>query len=332
MRTSVALCVATLLAGGCEKAGPTASGKLSDDEAALMSRLPHDQGIVFGGNLPRLQRDLANSPIMKFARIGNEMVKGTNAWQDCLANKPFKHMMGTVDARSGFEMRFLMTGLEMDDLEECAKTAGMKFQLDPDKKFIAIELDGPGFKTKLPYLVLADGAIYGKYSVGLALAGAPRFDESGRARMEADIEATKKNNATQNTELLATMERADRKKGMWFAGTGKGTLVGDQVHEFYGAMDLEGGLEVDATLQMASKKVANQVMDSIDQMNDAAGLLGSELKAVLKALEVKRDGEHIRFTLKVSNAQLEALYSTFGSMMGAGGSRARPQWDAEAED
>jgi hypothetical protein len=318
MRATLVLVLAGSIAGaGCEKAGPSASGKLSDDEASLMSRLPNNVGLAFGGNLPRLQKHLADSPLMKFARLGNEMVSGTNAWQDCLAEKKFKQMMGTVDARDGFELKFIMTGLEMDDLEGCAKHAKMTYKLDADHKFIAIDLEGPGFSTKLPYLVLSDGAIYGKYSVNIALGGAD-FKETSRRQMEDEIAATKNDNATENDKLLATMEKADRKMGMWFAGSAEGTMIGDKVHEVFGSLDLEGGLDVDATVEMADKKLAGQILDSIDQARDSARLLGPELKKVLDALTVKKDGDRIRFTLKVSNRQLSELFDKFGSMMGGG--------------
>ncbi|MBA2542659.1 MAG: hypothetical protein H0V17_23650 [Deltaproteobacteria bacterium] len=317
MRASLVFVAGALLATGCEKAGPTASGKLSDDETELMSRLPNNVGLAFGGNLPRLQKHLADSPIMKFARVGNEMVSGTNAWQDCLAEKKFKNMLGTVDVRDGFELKFLMTGLDMDDLVGCAKHAKMKYELDSDNKFIAIEIVGPNIKTKLPYLVLSDGAIYGNYSFNIS-GGDVDFQETNRTQMENEIVATKKDNATHNEKLLATMEKADRKMGMWFAGSAEeGTLIGDKVHEVFGSLDLEGGLDVDATVQMADKRFTGQVMDSIDSARDSARLLGPELKQVLNGLTVKRDGDRIWFKLKVSNRQLNDLFDKFGSMMGA---------------
>jgi hypothetical protein len=330
MRTSVVV-VAALLANGCEKAGPDASGKLTDEESELMSRLPSDASIAFGGNLPRLQKQLAESPVMRLARLGNDTFQGQNEWQDCLGDKPFKHMLGTVDVRSGFELRFVMTGLEMSDLVECAKKAKLPYQLDADNKFIAIEIKSPEFSTKLPYLVLDDGAIYAKYSIGLSPGSStPKFNDSGRPRMEADLVDAKKTNATDNKALLATMEKADRKKGMWFAGSAKGTLIGDYVHEMYGTLDLEGGLTMDVSVEMADSKTANKVLDSIDQARDAGGLLGKEVKSVLDAIKTKRDGDRIRFRLEVSNAQLDAVFAKLGSMgMTPKPSRSRPLLEDE---
>lgn len=325
---------AVVLAGGCEKAGPDASGKLNDDETSLMSRLPSDASIAFGGNLPRLQKHLAESPIMRLARIGEDTFAGQTAWQDCLGDKPFKNMLGTIDVRSGFELRFLMTGLDMDDLVECAKQAKLPYQLDKDRKFIALEIESSMFQTTLPYLVLDDGAIYSKFSIGMGSGLTPKFNDSSRARMEADLVDTKKTSATDNKALLATMEKADRKKGMWFAGSAKGTLVGDQVHELYGTLDLEKGLALDVMVEMANTRVADGVMDSIDQARSAAGFLGQEVKKVLDALDVKRDGDRIRFKLEVSNAQLDGLFAKLGSMGMApglsGARKARPtQLEAE---
>ena len=299
----------------CEKAGPKQSGKLSDDEVSLMSRLPNKFGVAFGGNLPRLQKHLARSPLMKFSDA-MQQVEGSTAWQDCLGDKQFKNMLGVVDASNGFELRFLMTGLDMNDLEGCAKQAKLVHKVDSDRKFILIDIATEDFSTKLPYLVLPDGAIYVKYAIGFGSGMKPEFEAPSRPKMEAELDAAKQDNATQNTKLLASMEKADRMKGMWFAGTAEGTMIGDQVHELYGSLDLEGGLEIDATVEMANSATAKKVMDGVDQARDAGGMLGSEIKKVIDALDVKRDGDRMRFTLKVSNAQLEAVFEKLGPMMG----------------
>lgn len=322
MRIGVSVLVAASLLGGCEKAGPKASGKLTDDEATLMAKLPNNFGLAFGGNLPRLQGHLAKSPLMKFARA-TESFDGNNAWQDCLGKKDFKNMLGVVDVRSGFELRMMMTGLDIDDLESCAKESKLPSKVDSDRKFITIEIGTEAGKTKMPYLVLDDGAIYGRFKLGLGSLLDPQFEEPSRAKMETDIAAAKTDNATMNAALIATMEKADRQKGVWFAGSAKDTLIGDQVHEMFGTMDLEGGLEIDATVEMASSSVTKKVMDSVEQARDAGGMLGSEIKRVIDALEVKRDGDRVRFTLKVSNKQLEAVFDKLAPMMGAGMGRKR---------
>ena len=85
------------------------------------------------------------------------------------------------------------------------------------------------------------------------------------------------------------------------------------------------------TVQAATPKVADQVMDGVSQARDAGGLLGSDVKRVIEALEVKRDGDRLRFTLKVSNKQLEAVFEKLGPMMGGSMGRAnrRPQLELE---
>lgn len=316
MRIGASLVVAALVSSaGCEKAGPKASGKLSEDELTLMAKLPNKFGLAFGGNLPRLQGHLAKSPLMKFARAA-ESFDGGNAWQDCLGAKQFKGMLGVLDVRSGFELRMVMTGLDITDLEGCAKQAKLPHKVDSDRKFITLEIATEAGATKMPYLVLDDGAIYGRFKLGFGSMLTPKFEEPSRATMETDIAMAKSDNATMNATLIATMEKADRQKGVWFAGTAEGTLVGDQVHELFGTMDLEGGLEIDATVEMASGSVTKKVMDSVEQARDAGGMLGSELKKVIDALEVKRDGDRVRFSLKVSNAQLEKVFDTLSPMMG----------------
>lgn len=316
MRIGASLVVAaTLLSAGCEKAGPKATGKLSDDEMTLMARLPNKFGLAFGGNLPRLQGHLAKSPLMKFARAA-ENGDASGAWQDCLGQKQFKGMIGVLDVRSGFELRMLMTGLDINDLEGCAKQAKLPHKVDSDRKFITLEIATEAGATKMPYLVLDDGAIYGRFKLGFGSMVSPKFEEPSRAKMETDIAEAKADNATKNDKLIATMEKADRQKGVWFAGSAEGTLVGDQVHEVFGTMDLEGGLEIDATIEMANGSVTKKVMDAVEQARDAGGMLGSEIKQVIEALEVKRDGDRVRFSLKVSNAQLDKVFDKLSPMMG----------------
>lgn len=331
MRIGLGAVVAvSLFAGGCEKAGPKASGKLTDDEASLMSRLPNKVGLAFGGNLPRLQAHLAKSPLMKFSRA-METAKGQNDWQDCLGEKKFKQMIGVVDVRSGFEMRFLMTGLGMEDLEDCAKQAKIEHKVDSDRKFIIIEAETEAGKAKLPYLLLDDGAIYGRFKVGMSML-TPKFEEPSRATMEADITAAKSDSAVNNDKLIATMEKADRQKGVWFAGSAEGTMIGDQVHEMFGTLDLEGGLEIEATVEFADPKLSAKVMDSVEQARDAGGMLGSDIKRVIDALEVKKDGDRIRFGLKVTNAQLDSVFDKLAPMMPGGGmgrKNRRPQLEQE---
>lgn len=312
MRALPFVIAASLCATGCEKAGPKSSGKLSDEEASLMARLPNKFGLAFGGNLPRLQKDLAKSPLLKFSRAMQPDDR-TNVWQDCLGSKQFKSMVGVVDVRSGFEMRALMTGIDMDTLEACAKQSNLTYKIDSDRKFLTLEVDA-GQRARMPYLVLDDGAIYSRFKLGV-LAASPKFEEPSRASMEADIEAARADSATRNDKLIASMEKADRSKGVWFAGSAEGTLIGDQVHEMFGTLDLEDGLAIDATMELADGRVAGKVMDSIEQARDAGGLLGSEVKRVIEALEVKRDGDRIRFSLKVSNRQLEAVFDTLSPMM-----------------
>ena len=326
MRIGASLVVAaTLVSAGCEKAGPKATGKLADDEMTLMARLPNKFGLAFGGNLPRLQGHLAKSPLMKFARAA-ESFDGSGTWQDCLGQKQFKNMIGVVDVRSGFELRMLMTGLDMNDLEGCAKQAKLPHKVDSDRKFITLEIATEAGSTKMPYLVLEDGAIYGRFKLGFGSMAA-KFEEPSRAKMETDIAEAKADNATKNDKLIATMEKADRQKGVWFAGSAEGTLVGDQVHEVFGTMDLEGGLEIDATIEMANGAVTKKVMDSVEQARDAGGMLGSEIKQVIEALEVKRDGDRVRFSLKVSNAQLDKVFDKLSPMMGGMGGSKRRQLD-----
>jgi hypothetical protein len=319
----------TLLITGCEKAGPKASGKLTDTEHKLMSRLPKNASVAIGGNLVRLQRQLAKSPLMKLSRMASaDSGVGADKYQDCILTKSVKDMMGTGDMSNGFDLRFVMTGIGIDALEDCAKQASVKYELDSDKKFITISVGSELMEAKAGYLVLDDGALYGKmqFNMGLGM-GMPKVIEPKRADFEADIARAAKENATQDDKLISAMEKADRSKGIWFAGDASKTPIGDKLGEFYGWMDLEDGLEIDATGTVKDKALAKQAIDGLEEARSSAGILGPDFKKILEAIELKKSGDDLRLIVKVSNKQLEKLAETMESFGMGGGRRGRPSFD-----
>jgi len=314
LRTSLAL-VVVVASGGCEKSGPKASGKLDATETALLSHLPRGADVAFGGNLPKLQKQLMSSPLAKMARMGMED-NGTLQWQDCLAKKPVDKLLGTADVSDGFDLRYVMTGIKLADLEACAKDAKLPYSVDPDGKFMTLTASTENLDATLGYLVLDDGAIYTKqrFSIGF---GKPAFERPKRHDFEADISAAAKdNNAANDPKLAAVMEHADRTKGLWFAGRLDKTPFAKQVGEVFGTLDLADGLEIDASAQLKDEQLADKAIESLEQARDAAGFLGSDVKKVLEDVKLKKSGDRLRLVVKISNKQLQSLFDTMQKLGG----------------
>lgn len=304
MRTIVlgaALATAVTLTA-CEKAGPKASGALKQEETSLLAHLPGDADFVFGGNFMRLQKTFSSGPFAAMLQQAATLSPGLQEWTDCFAGHTKMQMVGSVEV-ADMEMRFVMKGLSLADLEGCAKQAGYTATIDPDKKFIAIETPG-SLRQKLGYLVLADGALYGKQGMKLM------FSDEGvtRAMLEADIARAAKQTLTSNASLLALVEKADRSRSMWIAGSGTGTSVGDKVGDVVGSIDLVDGMHLEVTVN-TKDDLAKEVVDGFDQARSAAGMLGPEIADVIKAVELSRDGGTLHVVAKLSAKQLEALMS-----------------------
>jgi hypothetical protein len=305
VRTSalVATALSTLVLASCEKAGPKASGELTKSEAELLAHLPHDSALAFGGNFMRLQQTFARGPLGRMLGQLDAVAPGLKEWTECFAGHEAMTMVGAVDFEGG--MRFIMKGISVDDLANCAKRAGYASNVDPDRKFIAITMGEPVPQT-LGYLVLPDGAVYGKQDMKAAFGRADR-DAFSRPRLEADIAAVAKSNAAGNAELKAVIAKADRTRSMWFAGSAAGSSFGDKLGEAFGSLDLADGLRADIVVEVKDSRLARQVVDGLDDARKAAGMLSPELKSVLDAIDITRSGDRLRIVAKLSSRQFEAL-------------------------
>jgi hypothetical protein len=315
-RSPLVALVALLLAAGCEKSGPKASGEASAEELAALAAMPRNADFAFGGNFLRLQKYLAQTPLGKVMNTLEAAAPGMKRWTDCLGDNKDLVMVGTVEAATSVELRFVMTHITIDDLEKCAKAAEFTATVDPDRKYIAIQVSGD-LGTKLGYLVIPNG-IYGKQTlkVGMAKAEAVPLD---RARFEADLAAAKQDNATQNTNLMAAIAKVDRTKAMWFAGNAAATPIGTKVGEVFGSLDFGDGMKIDVLASMKEEKLAKQIVTGFEDAKDAAGLLGADMKGILNSIKITLDGSQLRFRLELTNAQLETLLSKMAPMMGGRG-------------
>lgn len=306
-------CAAILLASaGCEKAGPHGSGKLTADERGRLAHLPADADFVFGGNVMRLQKLFDGPLVGDVLRQAEAFAPGMRSWVGCFAAHDDLVMTGAVKL-DGLQMRFVMKGMTIDDLARCAAAAHFTSHVDPDRRFITIETRG-ALAHRYGYLVLDDGSIYGKQELGLVFV----HDDASNARsaLEADVATTAKRDVTANAALAALIERADRSRGIWLAGSAADTPFGDQLGAVVGSLDLgDDGLRVDLDLDTHGG-LARDAVESFEQARSAAAMLGPELSDVLSSIELSRSGDRLHVSARLTSRHLAAV-SRFAERSGA---------------
>jgi hypothetical protein len=149
----------------------------------------------------------------------------------------------------------------------------------------------------------------------MALSMMPSITPAARADYEADVaNAGKANSDAKLTDLLA---KVDRTRAVWFAGTAAGTPIGDKLGEVYGTMDFDSGISMDVTVQIMDGKMVDKIADGVKEAKSMADKMPGELKGVIENLEFSRDGDHLHFADKLTDAQLTSLMS-MGAMGGMG--------------
>jgi hypothetical protein len=328
MRSSWVL-VAGLAFVGCDK-GPSASGKLEENEASLLKRLPASGDLVFGGNVMKFQAELAKSPLAKLSsKMAAVAEPGLGAWQDCLGAEKIDKMLGTVDASKGISLRYVMTGIGIAQLEKCATAAKFDVKKDADGKFVSITM--PGFENATMGFLAVDGGVYGRQFLDV-FGGKADIVKLHRASFEADLEVAKQDNAGGNNKLVKTLELADRSKSMWFAGSAAKTPLGDKVKDVWGFVDLDGGVHVDVTVEMTDAQTADEILSGFSKAKEMASFVGADFKKVVDAVKLERKETQLHLTVKVTNAQIQKMMDQLGPLMnmglgGMGGGRKRDKLD-----
>jgi hypothetical protein len=313
------VCVVLFALVACEKSGSKASGDMSTADLDLYRSLPAGQTVVFGGNYMKLQNFLNTSAAGKLARqLSESLGKGMKEWMDCFADLKDLKIAGTVNVagRSGGEIRMVMAGATLDQLVGCATKAGFKITPANGGNYVTIEMPSPLGAQNQGYLKLASGALYTRQTLSFA-GGSPGMTTATRDALEADIAAVGRNSVADDAKMQAIIAKADRSKTVWFAGTGEGTPLSDKVGEFYASFDISPGVALDATVQVTNSDLVKKIQDGVDQMKKMADQLPAEVKKVIQDLEVKRDGDHLRFVAKISDEQIAELVKT-ANMFGAG--------------
>ena len=317
MRTALTLALASTLAlAGCEKAKGKSSGPLGDADLAMLEDLPGGNVALIGGNYMKMQSFMQSS----LGQMAEDMMdkagagKGFKDWMACFADQKDLKIAGGVALKDGLEMRLAFKGMTIDQIDKCATRAGFTHTLDPDHKYVEIEVPaGLAGTTAQGYLALADGTIYNRQRMQISLI--PAVEAATRDDLEADAKSLATSNATNDKALLALAAKADRSQTLWFAGTGKGTPAADKVGDVYGAIDIDGGVKMDVTIDFTDKDLAKQLDDGLDQAKKMKSSLPPDMRSLFDNISLHRDGGDVRIVAKLTDAQLKSL-SHMGALGG----------------
>ena len=289
------------------KGSPAAAEvKLSPDEAAMLASLPSGNVALFGGNLMRFQKYLADSPL---SRVMGAMTQSTGQsmaeWMNCFVEPKNIQMLGAVklDNAAHVDMRIVMSGMQLSQLEACAKRAGFPTQMDADQKYLAVDFPNLQGPVKNGYLVVAGGMLYSRVSMQF-----PNAIATDRTMLEADITSlSAKGSAATDKALVSQIGSVDRSKAMWFVGSAAGTPIADKLGTVHGTFDIANGITVDVTAQVKDKAMANQIADGVASAKKQAASMGPAIQPVIEKLQFNRSGEQLRMQISIDNAQLNAL-------------------------
>ncbi len=318
-----AVVVGMLLVSSCEKSGPAEmheSGAPTKDETALLQYLPAGSTALFGGNYMKFQNFIQTSPLAKVMASLDKTSPGINEWMKCWIDFTDINMLGSVAIKPCVaEMRFVMTGVTFAQLETCAKRANFASVIDPDNKYMGFEMPIPNGTMKTGYLMLPNGAIYTRQAIPLQQPMVPAAVV--RPDLEADIAALASGTAEKDTALIAAMKKVDRKKAMWFVGSGAGTPVSSKLGQVSGTFDIANGLAMDVSAELKESALADKLENGVAEAKKQADKIGGATGDVIKALQVSRKGDTLRFAIAISNDQLKAVMAQLGPMMGGMGGR-----------
>ena len=314
----VSVLASTVALGACGKSGSKGSGDLSSGEVSLLKEVPGGNNAVFGGNYMKMQHFMQS----QLGQAMSAMMKDEkqDKWMSCFGqfgNMKIAGGLAYIDGKA--MMRMVFSGLKLADLQACAQKAEFKTTMDPDNKYLSIDIETMGTTMTQGYLQLPSGDLYMRVGMAGFGLGVPVVDPSTRAQAEADAASAAQSHADAD-KVAALASKVDRSRTFWFAGSGAGTPIASKVGEVYGSFDLEGGIAVDLTVQVADPKMAEQAEDGIKMVKKSADQMPGELKGVIEGLDFSRDGDHLRFAVKVNEAQLKSIMS-FASMSGLGGRR-----------
>lgn len=306
-----------ITAGACDKKrAPAASGALSSAESELLSRVPAGNHLVWGGSYAKLQDFMQRSALGRASREAAEEMggKGMATWMQCISSMQSLRFAGGIRfGDAGTEMRMVTSGAGIDDFRGCATKAGLTAAVDPDGKFLRVELPGPSEPIAQGYLVVADRVLYMRgainFGAGMTITSAPR------AQLEADVAGAREHSAATDASTSALLAKVDRSKTAWFAGNA--TPIAKGLGEVYGSLDVNNGIAVDVVVQFTDQQLQTQIEDNLDQVKKHVDEAPSKaMKQLVDNISARRVGDRTRFSLKATDEQLDALMQMSGGMFG----------------
>lgn len=337
MRTlgTVAVISAALVLGGCEKdksgLSSKQSGTLRPSESTLLHHVPGGNVALFGGNYMRLQDYFQRGPFAKLMGQVEQMVPGMTAWVECFTERDASkmQMIGAVSYRGdALEMTYVMKGFGIEDVERCARKANFESTIDPDGKYIATKIPSPLVGEQVSaYLQLEDGALFTRQAMPFPPTGA--VTPATRADLEAAAASAKRSSAVDDEALVAESRLIDRDRAVWFVADLSKTPLGTKVGKVRGWMDVgSGSMSVDFNVQVLDRDAAAKAAEGIAELKKNIGMvekhMGGELADIIRAIRFEQKGDRLRFAIKMTDAQMEAMMSqlpmgAMGAGMGGGG-------------
>ncbi|HEY0255459.1 MAG TPA: hypothetical protein VGC41_28215 [Kofleriaceae bacterium] len=297
----------------CERSGaePKGSGALSPEDKQLFALLPAGSTAVFGGNYMKLQQFMSSTLGKSTAAMMEKVGPGLQEWTNCFTEKPVRLAGSGNVAGKGFEMRMVFSGYSIEQIGKCAARANMKATVDPDGKFIAVDLPPPTNTTG--YLLTSTGAIYTRQQ--MIISAAPTVTPASRSDLENDLKTAVAKNVIADDRLLALIGKADRTKTVWFVGTGANTPIADKLGELVATLDLTNGLAMDLSFQLLDPSLVTKFDEGITEMKKMSGSLPPSLKNAIESIAFSHSGDRVRLAMKLDDKQLADVIQQ-ASMLG----------------
>ncbi|MFT3697648.1 MAG: hypothetical protein QM831_31175 [Kofleriaceae bacterium] len=286
----------------CERSGsgPKGSGALAPEDKQLFALLPANSTGVFGGNYMKLQQFMTTTLGKTTAAILDKVGPGMIEWSKCFTEKPIRLAGSGNVVGKGFEMRMVFTGLTIDGIGACAARAKFKSTVDPDGKFIAVELPPP--TGSQGYLQTSTGALYNRQM--MVISAAPTVIPTTRADLETDLKAAAANSVVQDDKLVTLIGKADRGKTMWFVASGANTPIADKLGEMIATADLEKGLALDLWVQLLNSGDADKLEEGIGEMKKMSAALPGSLKTAVESIKFAHKGDRVHLSIELDDEQL----------------------------
>jgi hypothetical protein len=312
----------------CEKASTKSSGPLDDADLALLKQIPGGNVVLFGGNYMKMQDFMSSSLGKGFVGLaqktaqasGSELQGDMHAYMACFSELNALRMVGGVSLDGGLTMRIAMSGVTLKQIQACAEKGKQKTTLDPDGKYLSIDVYTPGgsLPSTFGYLALPTGAISMRVTMGMPSLGAaalsPNMIVASRADLEADAAAAAKRSATDDSALVSQLEKLDRSKTVWLAASGKGTPLASKLGTASATMDLSNGLAIDMTVQFTDANLASQVDMGMTQIKQMKDQVPADYRSIIENIKYDKNGDQLHFAASISDAQIGMLMKQMTAM------------------